>query len=242
MRFLERERATLEKLLPGLDESLREIPLMQLENPKDTYSIRTSHQKDGPILLVPKAQEGIGATAVDALRVQRALGSRSPSLAVATTTHHFSIGTLIGLIPPDDTGDGFASGVLGGAGYEGWLVASSFAEERLDAGILSSSMTATEGYDGVRISGVTRPYGLAWVMDMLIADVMVSRMDGQGEERALVLVDAQSEGVSGTSASGEAQNGQVTFDNVLVDNLTWASDFDKPVDVLLTRASPGSSC
>ncbi|MFI7231460.1 hypothetical protein ACIBO5_50370 [Nonomuraea angiospora] len=189
-------------------------------------------------LLVPSAQTGVGATAVDALRVQRALGSRSPSLAVATTTHHFSIGTLIGLVPYDENPDfGWAADFLKCTADENVLVASSFAEERLDAGILSSSLTATEEEypEGVLVSGMTRPYGLARVMDLLLADVMVSRVEGQGEERALVMVNTSSEGVSGTSYNpGTGQSGQVTFDDVPVESWVWASNIDKPVDVLLT--------
>ncbi|MEV7013918.1 hypothetical protein [Streptosporangium sp. NPDC051022] len=92
MRFLERERATVAKLLPGLDESLRAVPLMELEGPSGT-GIRLFRESDGPGLLVPTAYQGRGATALDALRVQRALGSRAPSLAVATTLHHFSMAT-----------------------------------------------------------------------------------------------------------------------------------------------------
>jgi hypothetical protein len=33
----------------------------------------------------------------DAVRIQRAVGSRSPSLAVATTMHHFSVASLVEL-------------------------------------------------------------------------------------------------------------------------------------------------
>lgn len=43
----------------------------------------------------PRYDEGPGTTAVDALRVQRALGGRVPSLAVAAAWHHFSMVTLL---------------------------------------------------------------------------------------------------------------------------------------------------
>ncbi|MFI7131487.1 hypothetical protein ACIBQ1_37825 [Nonomuraea sp. NPDC050153] len=230
MRFLERERATVAKLLPGLDESLRALPLIELEGPSSP-GIQIFRDSGGPGLLAPSSQQGRGATALDALRVQRALGSRTPSLAVATTMHHFSMATLIGLAPAEgDLGSMLVEGVASG----NQLMTSGFAEERPDAGILSPSMTATEGPDGMLINGVTRPYRLARSMDVLIASVMVSRSDGQGEELAVALVSAESEGVSVSEAGAESD--QVTLDNVLVppELLVRTSDSDGRLDVLLT--------
>ncbi|MDP9869075.1 MULTISPECIES: hypothetical protein [Streptosporangium] len=227
MRFLERERATVAKLLPGLDESLRAIPLMELEGPSD-LGIRLFRDSGGPGLLAPTAYQGRGATALDALRVQRALGSRAPSLAVATTLHHFSIATLAGLI----TDEGLKSMLVEGVASTNRLVASGFAEDRPGAGVLSPSMTATEGPDGVRISGATRPRGLARSMDLLLAGVMVPRSDGPGEEAAVALVTVESEGVS----VGGAESEQVTLDDVLLppELLVRASALDGQLDVLLS--------
>ncbi|MER6945929.1 acyl-CoA dehydrogenase family protein [Nonomuraea sp. NPDC000554] len=230
MRFLERERATVAKLLPGLDESLRALPLMKLEGP-DSPGIQLFRDSGGPGLLAPSDQQGLGATALDALRVQRALGSRTPSLAVATTMHHFSMATLIGLATTEgDLGSMLVEGVAAG----NQLMASGFAEERPDAGILSPSMTATEGPDGPLINGVTRPYSLARSMDLLITSVMVSRSDGQGEELAVALVPAESEGLSVGGAGAESE--QVTLDDVLVapELLVRTSALDGQLDVLLT--------
>ncbi|MDX2939025.1 acyl-CoA dehydrogenase [Streptomyces ipomoeae] len=231
MRFLERERATVEKLLPGLDESLQAVPLMELEGPSSP-GIELFRDSGGPGLLVPTSDMGRGATALDALRVQRALGSRSPSLAVATTIHHFSMTTLIGLAA--NHGDGLERMAVEGVASDNRLVAFGFAEGRPGAGILSPSMTATQGPDGVRISGVTRPYGLARPMDLLIARVMVPRLDGRGEELAVVLVPAESEGLSVSGAG--AGNEQVTLDDVQVppEMLVRTADRDGQLDVLLT--------
>ncbi|MGW5687799.1 hypothetical protein [Nonomuraea sp. NPDC003754] len=231
MRFLERERATVAKLLPGLDESLRALPLMELEDPSSP-GIQLFRDGGGPGLLAPISQQGRGATALDALRVQRALGSRTPSLAVATTMHHFSMATLVGFATAHD--GGAESMLVEGLAAGNYLVAYGFAEERPDAGILSPSMTATDGPDGVLINGVTRPYSLARSMGLLAASVMVSRLDGQGEELAVALVPAESEGltVSGAGAGSE----QVTLDDVLVapELLVRTSDLDGQLDVLLT--------
>lgn len=77
MRFLERERAALTKLLPGLDDGLRALPLMVLEGP-ESPGIGLFRECGGPGLLAPTTLQGRGATALEAVRVQRALGSRSP--------------------------------------------------------------------------------------------------------------------------------------------------------------------
>lgn len=217
MRFLERERATLAKLLPELDPALREAPLMELERP-GSPGIRHFRDSGGPGLLVPEAHQGRGATALDALRVQRAIGSRSPSLAVATTMHHFSMATLVAI---GGLGDGLEWMLIEGVATSNRLIASGFAEGRSGAGILDPSMTATVTADGVRINGVKRPCSLAHSMDVLTASVLIPREDGQGDELAVAVVPAESEGmsVSGFWSSAflaGAESEQVTLTDVLV--------------------------
>ncbi|MGQ4442651.1 acyl-CoA dehydrogenase, partial [Streptomyces violaceoruber] len=217
MRFLERERATLAKLLPELDPALREVPLMELERP-GSPGIRHFRDSGGPGLLVPEAHQGRGATALDALRVQRAIGSRSPSLAVATTMHHFSMATLVGL---GGLGDGLEWMLIEGVASSNRVLASGFAEGRSGAGTLDPSMTATVTADGIRINGVKRPCSLAHSMDVLTASVMIPREDGQGDELAVALVPAESEGLSVTGFWSSAflagaESEQVTLTDVLV--------------------------
>ncbi|NUP20795.1 MAG: acyl-CoA/acyl-ACP dehydrogenase [Streptomyces sp.] len=217
MRFLDRERTTLAKLLPDLDPALRETPLMELERP-DSPGIGLFRDSGGPGLLVPEDHQGRGATALDALRVQRAIGSRSPSLAVATTMHHFSMATLVGL---GDSGDGLEWLLIEGVASSNRIIASGFAEGRRGAGILEPTMTAKVTEDGVRISGVKRPCSLARSMDVLTASVLVPREDGQGDELAVALVPAESEGISvsgfwSSSFLAGAQSDQVTLTDVVV--------------------------
>ncbi|MFK0120041.1 acyl-CoA dehydrogenase [Streptomyces sp. NPDC090994] len=217
MRFLECERTTLAKLLPGLDPALREIPLTELERP-GSPGIRLFRDSGGPGLLVPESHQGRGATALDALRVQRAIGSRSPSLAVATTMHHFSMATLAGL---GGLGDGPQGMLVEGVAAGNRIIASGFAEGRSGTGILDPSMTAEVTGDGIRINGVKRPCSLARSMDVLTASVLVPREDGQGDELAVALVPADSEGLSvsgfwsSTFLAG-AESEQVTLTDVLV--------------------------
>ncbi|MFV0137299.1 acyl-CoA dehydrogenase [Streptomyces sp. HMX87] len=217
MRFLERERTTLAKLLPDLDPALREVPLMELERP-GSPGIRLFRDSGGPGLLVPVSHQGRGATALDALRVQRAIGSRSPSLAVATTMHHFSMATLVGL---GALGDGLEWMLIEGVASSNRIVASGFAEGRSGAGILEPSMTATVTDDGIRINGVKRPCSLAHSMDVLTASVTVPRADGPGVELAVALVPAENEGISVTGFWSSAflagaESEQVTLTDVLV--------------------------
>ena len=94
MNFLLAERQTLNRFAPGLDDKLSAIGLARLEAP-DSGGIDLFRTHGGPGLLIPPQYSGLGATAVEALRFQRALGSRSPSLAVAATMHHFSVATLV---------------------------------------------------------------------------------------------------------------------------------------------------
>ncbi|MER7637207.1 acyl-CoA dehydrogenase family protein [Streptomyces sp. NPDC126522] len=237
MRFLERERAVLTKMLPGLDESLRAVPLMELESPRSP-GIGLFRDSGGPGLLVPVSCKGKGATALDALRVQRALGSRSPSLAVATTMHHFSMATLVGLVTD---GEGLEWMLVEGVASGNRLVASGFAEGRPGAGILSPSMTATVGPDGVRISGVKRPCSLARSMDLLTASVLVPGELGARDELAVALVPAESEGVSvsgfwSSSFLSGAESDQVTLTDVLVppELLVRTSGLDGRLDELQT--------
>lgn len=231
MRFLERERAALAKLLPGLDESLRAVPLMTMEGPKSP-GIGLFREAGGPGLLAPTTLRGRGATALETLRVQRALGSRSPSLAVATTMHHFSMATLVGL---SDSGEGLEWMLVQSVASENRLMASGFAEGRSGTGILSPSMSATVTPEGVRITGVKRPCSLARSMDLLTASVMVPCEEGEGEELAVALVPAESEGLSvsgfwSSSFLAGAESDQVTLDNVLV-----------PKELLVRTASPAGA-
>ena len=77
MTLLRTERETLERYLPGLDKYLRDTPLVDLEKP-GAGALETFRELGGPALLVPAEYEGKGASMLDAVRIQRAIGSRSP--------------------------------------------------------------------------------------------------------------------------------------------------------------------
>ena len=84
--------------MPGLDDKLTGVDRLELESPRSP-GLDAFRAADGPGLLVPTESGGLGATAREAVAVQYAVGSRSGSLAVGTTMHHFSMASLIALGP-----------------------------------------------------------------------------------------------------------------------------------------------
>jgi alkylation response protein AidB-like acyl-CoA dehydrogenase len=217
MHFLERERSALNKLMPGLDSALAAVPLPELERPSNP-GIEAFRRCGGPGLLVPTEHGGAGASALEAVRAQRALGARSPSLAVATTMHHFSMASLVVL---SETSTGFEWMLMEGVASGGKLLASGFAEGRPDANILQPTMTAVAADGGVRVSGVKRPCSLARSMDLLTASVLVPAAGGAGEQLAVALIPAGSEGLTvspfwGSFVLAGAESEQVTVDDVFV--------------------------
>ncbi|MFF2554889.1 acyl-CoA dehydrogenase [Nocardia sp. NPDC058058] len=215
MKILERERAVLERYLPGLDTQLAQVPLRELESP-ETPGIKLFREAGGAGLVIPSDYKGSGATPLEAVRIQRAIGSRSPSLAVATTMHHFSISSLI--LVADRGGQEWL--LLEAIAGQRMLVASGFAEGRPDGRILAPTMTATASADGIRVSGVKRPCSLARSMDLLTASVLVPDTDG-GQQLGVALIPSTDPGVTVTPfwssfALAGAESEQVTVDDVLV--------------------------
>ncbi|MEV7802041.1 acyl-CoA dehydrogenase family protein [Microbispora sp. NPDC088329] len=190
MEFMAKERAALERFMPGLDDMLATIPLADLERPGNP-GLPAFKAAGGPKLLVPAEYHGLGATPVEAIRVQRALGSRSPSLAIAATMHGFSVA---GLVEVSQTSTGFEWMLLEAIARENLLLASGFAEGRTGAAILSPALRAVRRGDNLVVSGSKKPCTLSRSMDMLTASVAVT--DDEGRDRlAVVLIPAGSPGI-----------------------------------------------
>jgi alkylation response protein AidB-like acyl-CoA dehydrogenase len=219
VEFMTRERATLESLLPGLDERLGAMPLAERET-GDGGAIHLFRESGGPGLLVPKEHRGLGATALQSLRVQRAIGSRSPSLAVATTMHHFSTATLVELWNHEQ---GLEWMLLQGIAEQRLLLASGFAEGVHGRGVLRPTMRARRDQDKVVVSGVKKPCSLARTMDILTASIVIeSGRSGEDDELAVALISAQLPGIEvspfwGTSVLAGAQSDAVTLTDVAVE-------------------------
>lgn len=185
------EREILDRLLPGLDDKLTGVDRAALEAPGGP-GLDLFRAADGPGLLVPKSSGGQGASAREAVAVQYAVGSRSGSLAVGTTMHHFSMASLIALGRASETG--LESVLVEAIAVQRHLLASGFAEGRPGSGILSPTMTARTVSGGLLVSGAKKPCSLARSMTMLTASVQIESDNGPGR-LAVVLVPASTDGV-----------------------------------------------
>ncbi len=191
MTFLRAARHCLEDFLPGLDKALNDVPLLELEQP-GSDALAMFKQVHGPALLVPKEFGGMGASLSEAVHIQRAIGSRSPSLAVATTMHHFSVASLVELTA---TGGGFEWAMLEAIATNNWLMSSGFAEGRTGQHILSPTMRAKRVEGGLLVQGSKKPCSLTWSMDLMSASVAVENPDGAPPTMAVILIPADSEGI-----------------------------------------------
>lgn len=193
MNFLKQERTALTKFLPELDEKLAHIPLLEMEKPQNP-AIQIFRELGGPGLLIPTKYKGLGATPLEAVRVQRAIATRAPSLAIATTMHHFSIATIVEMIA-QSSGTGFEWMLLEGIAQQNLYVASGFAEGKTGTGILSPHMQVKRTANGVTVSGSKKPCSLATSMDLLTASVSIPNKSGDGSELAVVTIPATTPGI-----------------------------------------------
>jgi alkylation response protein AidB-like acyl-CoA dehydrogenase len=189
MSFLNRERRALETFIPGLDAALAGIPLLEMErigNP----SIAAFRKLGGPGLLIPTQFGGRGASALDAARVQRAIASRAPSLAVATTMHHFTIATLMAISPeaPGPEGE-----LLASVAHGNLYVASGFAEGQTGVSIQRSFLSVKRGATGFILNGSKKPCSLSRSMDLFTASTPAP--EGMDAGLAAVIIPADAPGL-----------------------------------------------
>lgn len=214
MRLLATERATCERYLPGLDGKLASIPLMELESPGNP-AIGLYRTTGGAGLVIPIVHGGGGACAVDAARVTRAVAARSPSLAIATTMHQFSVASLVALA---ESSDGPEWMLLDGVARDQRLMASGFAEGRTSQGILAPTMKGVWDGKTWRVSGRKQPCSLSRSMDLLTASVELEDPDGS-TRTAIALIPAASEGITvepfwGSWVLAGAESDAVILDDV----------------------------
>jgi alkylation response protein AidB-like acyl-CoA dehydrogenase len=189
MNFLKQERVALEKVLPGLDSALGQIPLLEMERPGNP-SIATFKSLGGPGLLIPKRFGGRGASPLDAVRAQRAIACRAPSLAVATTMHHFTIATLIEINPEDP---GPEAEVLETVARGNLYVASGFAEGKTGVSIQTSALGVVRCPGGVILNGCKKPCSLSKSMDLFTAST--PPLEGMDAGLAAVIIPAGTPGL-----------------------------------------------
>ncbi|MFZ8201773.1 hypothetical protein [Alteromonas portus] len=191
MRILDNERETINELLPGLDDKLSSYNLMELEA-SNSKGIELFKHHGGAGLLIPKDYGGKEASAVDAVRVTAAIASRSPSLAIATTMHQFSVASMIELAK---TSEGFEWMLLDGIATDKRLMSSAFAEGMVSQSILQPTMKAHFNGKNWVISGIKKPCSLSKSMDLMTASVAMEHPE-KGTVSGVALIPANSNGIS----------------------------------------------
>ncbi len=232
MQVLVSEREALERFLPGLDARLAEMPFTELES-REAPGIAVFREFGGVRLLIPEEHSGLGASPVDAIRIQRALAARSPSLAVASTMHHFSAATMLELWKLEH---GLEWMLLQAIGEGKLMLASGFAEGVRGQGVLTPTMEGRRGPNGgMVISGTKKPCSLSRSMDLLTASVIIKGDGGEvADEFAVALVPANAGGVSvepywGSHVLAGAESDAVTLVDVAVES-----------DLIVTMGSGGA--
>jgi alkylation response protein AidB-like acyl-CoA dehydrogenase len=220
-RFLARERALLERFMPGLDAALREVPLTVLEG-RDNPSIAMLKAARGPGLLIPARLGGMGASAVEGMRVLRALASRAPSLGIAVTMHSFSVCTLVEWAM---FGEEYGDMILTSLAENSLYVASGFAEGRSGARPLDMTMRAVRAPGGGwHVTGRKKPCTLSRSMDFLSCGVTAEVEDGI-LRRAVGLVPADAPGIERRPFWKSPILGGAESDEVILTNVHVPDDF-----------------
>ncbi|MGY2060662.1 acyl-CoA dehydrogenase family protein, partial [Nocardia gipuzkoensis] len=213
--LLWRERQTLRRYLPELDEHFAHTPMLTMEDPASDIIDRFK-AAGGTGLTVPVELGGPGASVLDVLRIQRAIGCASPSLAAGSTMHHLSMATLVEyarLASPEEMA------LVHALVEQRALIASGFAEGKTGASAFVPTMHARKDGGDYVINGSKRPCSLSRSMDLLTASVAVP---GEGAaRRAVALIPAASQGLSvrpfwQTWVLAGAQSDEVVLEDVRV--------------------------
>lgn len=220
MRSLDQALQTCESYLPGLIDGLDALPFAERES-RESKAIAIFRECKGPGLVIPEEYGGLGASPVDALRVLRAVGATSPSLAVASTMHHFSVATLFTLADSVQQ-SGLEWAVLEAITTNSLLVSSGFAEGRHGQSILEPIMTATETDDGFVVNGAKKPCSLSRSMDLLTASIGLPSEDGEHTDLAVMLIPSDIAGLSvhpfwASDVLAGAESDEVRLTDVLVE-------------------------
>jgi alkylation response protein AidB-like acyl-CoA dehydrogenase len=194
--FMATEREATERLLPGIEAALAERSLMELEQPNGA-AVAIFREHGAPGLLVPAEYGGAGATAVEAVRVQRVLGSVAPSIAVGSTMHHLSVAGFVAFLTHHAAADAPEWEMIRQIAANGLLVASASAEGRMGESQLRPTVEAQRRGASFVISGSKKPVSLSTSMNLLTASVVMrsDRPDEDGQT-AMAIVPAGTPGMT----------------------------------------------
>lgn len=186
MRFMNTERETVERFVPGLASKLADVPLEVLES-AESPALGLFRDAGGTGLLVPKEIGGLGANLVEAARVHRVLGSWSPSLAVAVNMHSCTVAAM----PPGPA----TEAMLNAVATAGLYLASAFAEGIPSASVIAPKLQGERIEGGWRLNGSKKPCSLSRSMGILTASVLLRPDGGDEDELALAVIPADTPGI-----------------------------------------------
>ncbi|MBF6285057.1 acyl-CoA/acyl-ACP dehydrogenase [Nocardia cyriacigeorgica] len=219
MHSMDEARATCDRHLPGFYQALTELPLTELEV-AGSPGLDLFRKHGGPGLLIPQTYSGLGVSPREALQINRVIGSCAPSLAVASTMHHFSVATIFTLAESLQS-SGLEWALLEGIATSNMLVGSGFAEGNPGQGVLAPTLRGAPREGGILVNGSKKPCSMARSMDLLSASVSVSKPEG--DETVVVLIPADTQGISvhpfwvGPILAG-AESDEVRLTDVFVDD------------------------
>ena len=214
--FMSESREVLEKYVPGLDNHLDSIGLETIEKfPPNELAALIRHYRL-PSLWIPDELGGSNINAYDGIRIQRAIGSRSPSMAIMLAMHNFTVSFCSALkefLPP-------CADMLRRTAQESLLIASAFAEGRYGAGILDSSVYVTRNADGTFIiNGTKKPCSMTHCMDIITLGIAEKLPDGS-KRTGMAILPAHLSGISRhhfweTSVLAASDSHELRFENVI---------------------------
>ncbi|MBX7549425.1 acyl-CoA dehydrogenase family protein [Streptomyces sp. NPDC004232] len=220
MRSLDAARSVCERFHPGLLKELDQIPYAERERPGSPV-IDLFRIHGGVGLLIPESYGGHGASPLDALRVQLALGALSPSLVAAVSMHHFTAAMLYSLAVKDGRLTPAQTELLHRIVPEQQVMASGWSEGRTAQNILKPAVTARPVEGGFLLSGAKKPCSLSRSMSLLTASIAIHGEDGGDPELALAIVPARAPGMSvhpfwGNDLLAGAESEEVRLEDVFV--------------------------
>ncbi|MGX5187118.1 acyl-CoA dehydrogenase [Streptomyces avermitilis] len=220
MRSLDTARSVCERIHPWLLKELEQSPYLERERP-GSPAIDLFRMHGGVGLLVPGRYGGHEADPLDALRVQLALGSVSPSLVTAVSMHHYAVAMLYSLAAKGGRLADEQSALLHRIVPDRLVLTSGWAQGRTAQNVHEPAVVARPVEGGFLLSGAKKPCSLSRSMKLLAASVAIHRGKGSEPEPALALVAADAPGLSVHSfwtnaLLGGAESDEVRLTDVFV--------------------------
>jgi len=215
MKHLASECELLEQHLPGFASAASALSFEQREK-RGSPLLAMFKEYGGINLAIPTRHGGKGLSAADMVRVQRALGYLSPSLALATNMHQFSVATLVEMAKSTD---GVEWMLLQAVAESRLYIASAFAEGRAGASILQPFLEATPMGSDFIINGTKKPCSLSGSMDLITVSLEIP--SDNGPKLAVAMLPADTPGIEvrpfwKSSILEASESEEVVFNDVLV--------------------------